>query len=125
MGDLPQYSPQTSRPEVMRSQRSSLSGARRLCAGRVATGVGTAAGRAKPPGGLPGGNVSRHGSVALGRVKCTLRAVRVPGGEKFRKQTPGGRPRGRGSTGGAVWLLQAFNRRVDTLSILFPICRVK
>ena len=98
MGNPPQYSPQTSKPELMRSQRF-------------------------PPGGLPGGNVSRHGSAALGGGggKCTQRAVRVPGGGKSWKLMLCGQ----GSAGAAVGSLQAFNRRVDTLSVLSLICRVK
>jgi len=125
-----QYSPQTSRPEVERSQRSSFSGARRWRAGRgggggCTAGVETTAGRAKPPGGWPGGNGSLVVSAEMSGAKCTLRLVRAPGGGKSRKRTPGGRPRGRGNAGGAEGSLQAFRRRVETLSVLVPICRVK
>ena len=42
--DSPQYSPQILRPEVKRSQRSSLSGGQQLRAGRCAAEVETAAG---------------------------------------------------------------------------------
>ncbi len=118
----PQGSPQTSRPEDTRSQRSSLRGARRLRAGRVC--VGTAAGRAKPPGGWPGGNVSRRGSAGPGAANCTRRGAATPGGGWSQKRTVGGRPVGLGSAGAAVWSLQGFSRRVDTLSVLSPICRV-
>ena len=120
-----QCSPQILRPEVERSQRSSLSGGRRLRAGRCSAGVETTAGRAKPPGGWPGGNGSLVVSAELSGAKCTLRLVRAPGGEKSRKRTPGGRPRGRGNASGAEGSLQAFRRRVETLSVLVPICRVK
>ena len=86
-------------PEVMTSQRSSLWGAWLRHAGWAVAGVGTVTGRAKPRGGLPGGNVSQGCSAALGGwvAKCTLRAAWTPGGRKSLKRTPGGRPRGRGS----------------------------
>ena len=53
-------------PEVMTSQRSSLWGAWLRHAGWAVAGVGTVTGRAKPRGGLPGGNVSQGRSAALG-----------------------------------------------------------
>ncbi len=93
--------------------------------GGCTAGVETTAGRAKPPGGWPGGNGSLVVSAELSGAKCTLRLVRAPGGGKSRKRTPGERPRGRGNAGGAEGSLQAFRRRVETLSVLVPICRVK
>ena len=113
-------SPQISRTEVLRSQRSSLHGDLLLHAGRVAAGVGPA----KSPGGRPGGNVSQHSSAVQGGAKCTLRATEAPGGGKSRRRTMGGRPLGLGSASGAVGSLQGFSQRVDTLSVLSLICRV-
>jgi hypothetical protein len=44
---------------------------------------------------------------------------------KSRKQSTSGQPLCLGSAGGAMGWLQAFSWRVDTLSVLSPICRVK
>ncbi len=86
----------------------------------------TAAGRAKTPGGVPGENGSRRGSVGSSGAKCTRRAATAPGGGKSRKRTAaGGRPRALGNAGGAAGSVHGLSLRVDTLSTLSPMRSVK
>jgi hypothetical protein len=85
----------------------------------------TSAGRAPDGVSRPGVSISWRGSAVFGGAKCTLQAAVSHGGGKSLKRTAGGWPLGQGSAGEAVGSLQAFSRRVDTLSVLSPICRVK
>ncbi len=105
------------RPEVW---RSSLLGAEWSSAGWVTVGARTAA-RQNPLANDQGETVPSVVPLCQAGRNAPCRQQWWLAG----KWTMGGPPLGLGCAGGAVGMLQSFSRRIDTMFILSPICRVK
>jgi hypothetical protein len=121
-GSVAMDSVMTGLPPDLEARGLEVQSVRRSCAGRAAAAAGTVVGCATTPGGWPWENGSQCGSTICSGAKCTLRAA---GGKSGKGTAASGWTLVLGCAGCAVDLLQGFRQRVDTLSSLSPMCRVK